>query len=93
MRTRIGRPHLILGLVALGFLLALVPSVSAQCSMCQQVVAQSPEARKMSADLNRAILLMFLAPYLVFTSFAVAFFRVPLGQKLKQLVRIVFLPR
>jgi hypothetical protein len=82
-----------LGVLALAALLGFLPPVFAQCSMCQQVVAQSPEAQKMSADLNRAILLMFVAPYVVFSSFALAFFRVPLGQKLKHLVRVFFLPR
>jgi len=62
---------------ALGLALAALhdQSAQAQCSMCQQVVSQSPEARRMGAELNRAILVMVAAPYLVFSSFAVAAFR------------------
>ena len=67
--------------------------VLAQCSMCQQVIVQSPEAQKMSSELNRAILLMFVAPYLVFTSFALAFFRAPILRQIQRLVRVFFLPR
>ena len=49
--------------------LAAAPAL-AQCSMCQSVVAQSPEGQAMAGELNKAILLMFVAPYLVFGSFA-----------------------
>ena len=69
------------------------PPALAQCSMCQQVVASSPEARRMGTELNRAILLMFVAPYLVFTSFALVLFRDPLARHARRLVRIFFLPR
>ena len=79
--------------LALAGLAMLAPPVLAQCSMCQQVIVQSPEAQKMSSELNRAILLMFVAPYLVFTSFALAFFRAPILRQIQRLVRVFFLPR
>ena len=47
----------------------------AQCAMCQSVVAQSPEAQAAAGQLNLAILVMFVAPYLVVASFAVLVFR------------------
>jgi len=79
--------------LALASLAVLTAPVLAQCSMCQQVIVQSPEAQKMSSELNRAILLMFVAPYLVFTSFALAFFRAPILRQIQRLVRVFFLPR
>jgi hypothetical protein len=87
------RRLLFVGLLAVSGIALLGSPALAQCSMCQQVISQSPEARRMSAELNRAILLMFVAPYLVFTSFALLFFRAPLSRQLRRLVRIFFLPR
>jgi hypothetical protein len=87
------RRLLIGGLLALSCLAVLAPTALAQCSMCQQVVSQSPEARRVGAELNRAILLMFCAPYLIFTSFALVLFRAPLGREIRRVVRAVFLPR
>ena len=85
--------RLVTVVLALAALAMLGAPVFAQCSMCQQVIAQSPEAQKVSSELNRAILLMFVAPYLVFTSFALAFFRAPIGRQVRRLVRVFFLPR
>ncbi len=79
-------------LVLSGFAVLATPTL-AQCSMCRQVIAQSPEAQRMGAELNRAILLMFLAPYLVFASFALVLFRAPIGRRLRHLVRVFLLPR
>jgi hypothetical protein len=88
-----GRRLLLLGLLLLSCLAVLAPPTLAQCSMCQQVVSQSPEGRRMGAELNHAILLMFVAPYLVFTSFVLVFFRAPIGQKVRQVIRLFLLPR
>lgn len=88
-----GRRFLLAGLLLVSCLAAFGPSAMAQCSMCRQVVSQSPEAQRIGADLNRAILLMFVAPYLVFTSFLLVFFRAPIGRRLRSLVRLFFLPR
>jgi hypothetical protein len=88
-----GTRLLFLGLVAVSCLAVFGPPALAQCSMCQQVVSQSPEARRIGAELNRAILLMFVAPYLIFTSFALVIFRAPVGRQVRRVVRAFFLPR
>ena len=46
-------------------LLAASP-VLAQCAMCQSALVNSAEGRGMSEEFNRAILVMFFAPYAVF---------------------------
>jgi hypothetical protein len=81
------------GLLAISCLCVLGPPALAQCSMCRQVVSQSPEAQRIGAELNRAILLMFVAPYLIFTTFALVLFRAPIGRRVRQVVRMFFLPR
>ncbi len=87
------RRLLIASLLAACCLAAFAAPALAQCSMCRQVIAQSPEAQRVGAELNRAILLMFLAPYLVFTSFALVLFRVPIVERLRRVARIFLLPR
>jgi hypothetical protein len=47
-------------------LLSAAP-VFAQCAMCQTALMSSPEGRGMGQEFNRAILVMFFAPYTVFT--------------------------
>ena len=84
---------LLTGLVVMSCLAAFGPPALAQCSMCRQVVSQSPEGQRIAAELNRAILVMFVAPYLVFTSFVLVFFRAAIGQRLRRVVRLFFLPR
>ena len=89
-----GRRRLLFaGFLAVSYLAVLGPPALAQCSMCRQVVSSSPEALRVGAELNRAILLLFVAPYLVFTSFALVLFRAPIGQRLRRVFRIFFLPR
>ena len=56
------------------------PAALAQCSMCKAVVAQSPEGQRMAGELNKAILVMLAAPYLVFGSCAAVLFRSRLGR-------------
>jgi hypothetical protein len=57
-------------------LLALVAHPAlAQCAMCKTVLEGSPEGQRIAGNLNRAILLMFFAPYLVFGSFMAMVFR------------------
>jgi hypothetical protein len=46
-------------------LLAASPAL-AQCAMCQSALLNSAEGRGMSQEFNRAILVMFFAPYSVF---------------------------
>jgi len=54
----------------------------AQCAMCQSVVAQSPEAQSAGAQLNLAILVMFVAPYVVLGVLALLIFKEPLTRSL-----------
>ena len=89
MRTR--HAFLLLGLVvALG--LAATPA-AAQCAMCRSVIAQSPEGQRVAGELNKAILLMFFAPYLIFGSFTAWIFRSRIGVGLRRVASVLFLPR
>jgi len=56
--------HLVL--LAAPLLLSAAP-LFAQCAMCQTALLNSPEGRGMGQEFNRAILVMFFAPYAVFT--------------------------
>ncbi len=47
----------------------------AQCAMCRTALTQSPEGRAMAAGFNRAILVMLVAPYVVFGTGLVLYFR------------------
>lgn len=92
MRAR----HLARLVSALAFLLtllALAEPAFAQCSMCQSVLVQSPEGQAMAGELNKAILVMFAAPYLVFGSFAAYFFRGRIGGVVRSTLRALVLPR
>lgn len=55
----------------------VLPSASAfaQCAMCRATLENSPEALAKGAELNQAILLLFVAPYLVASTLALALFR------------------
>lgn len=72
--------------------LAAAP-VAAQCSMCRSVLTQSPEGRRVSEQLNNAILVMLAAPYLVFGSFVLVLFRARVLRQLVRVVRLFLLPR
>lgn len=57
-------------------LLALVATdLSAQCVMCKTALTNSAEGRGVAPALNRAILLMIAAPYLVFGAVGLVAFR------------------
>jgi len=77
-------------IVVLG--LSVEPAL-AQCAMCRSVIAQSPEGQQVAAELNKAILLMFFAPYLIFGSFAAWIFRSRIGVTLRRVAGLLFLPR
>lgn len=63
---------LLLGLV----LVAVVAEpVYAQCSMCRTALENSPEGRRMSASLNRGILLLLAVPYAILGTVGVVVFR------------------
>lgn len=46
------------------------PPASAQCAMCKTALTNSEEGRGLSAEFNRAILVMLVAPYLMMGGFA-----------------------
>ncbi|MFI5005882.1 MAG: hypothetical protein ACHQKZ_00525 [Solirubrobacterales bacterium] len=78
--------------LALASLVATDPAL-AQCAMCKATVAQSPEGRAMADTLNSAILVMFVAPYLVFGTIAAVVFRARLVPFLLRVLRFLLLPR
>jgi hypothetical protein len=49
----------------LGLPLAAPAPAAAQCAMCKTALTNSEEGRGMTAEFNRAILVMLLAPYLL----------------------------
>lgn len=51
--------------VLLGLPLVAPPPAPAQCAMCKTALTNSEEGRAMSAEFNRAIVLMLVAPYLL----------------------------
>ena len=55
----------------------------AQCAMCKATLESSEEGRRVSGELNRAILVMLAAPYLVFGTCASVLFRRRIGAFLK----------
>jgi len=58
---------------------------AAQCAMCKTTLTGSAEGRAVSGDLNRAILMMLAAPYVVFGTLAAVIFRKPLRARLARL--------
>ena len=43
----------------------LVPPAAAQCAMCKTALTNSEEGRGLSAEFNRAIVVMLMGPYLL----------------------------
>jgi hypothetical protein len=66
---------LLFGFTVAILLAVAVEPLSAQCAMCKTVLEGSSEGRRIGANLNHAILLMFVAPYLVFGGFVALVFR------------------
>lgn len=66
---------LLISAAALVLFLGAAGFADAQCAMCKTVLLSSPEGRHLSQSLDRAILLMFCAPYLIFGTFLAVFFR------------------
>jgi hypothetical protein len=71
MRARI----LLVSVAALVLVLGTTGFADAQCAMCKTVLLGSPEGRHLSQSLDRAILVMFCAPYLIFGTFVAVYFR------------------
>jgi hypothetical protein len=69
-------------------LLAWAEPALAQCTMCRSALEGSLEGAALQGPLNRAILLLFVAPYLVLGSFAALVWREPLLRRLRPLLRL-----
>jgi len=93
LRSTSSTPRIALGGLLLLALLGLAEPALAQCAMCRSVLAQSPEGQAMATELNKAILLMFAGPYLVFGSLAAYIFRGPLRGFLRKTLGTIVLPR
>jgi len=76
---------LIAAVLALLLLGGLSHEAAAQCAMCKTVLQGSPEGRSLQSELNRAILLMIVAPYVIFGGFVAVLFRRPLGARVLRL--------
>jgi hypothetical protein len=63
------------GVLALLLAAAFAAPAQAQCAMCRTFLTSSPEGRLLSRALSSGILLMLVAPYLVFGTFVLVFFR------------------
>jgi hypothetical protein len=77
------RRLLALALVLAPLVLWAAPA-SAQCAMCQTALLHSAEGRGMSAEFNRAILVMLFAPYVVFASIGVVLLRHRIAASLRR---------
>ncbi len=85
--------RLALGLLVLAFLILAGEPAGAQCSICKTVLTQSPEGRQIGATVNTAILVMLLAPYLVFGSLVLVLFRARIVREVARRARLLLLPR
>ncbi|HWT02616.1 MAG TPA: hypothetical protein VN256_20365 [Pyrinomonadaceae bacterium] len=73
-----GRRHLWLALAACAaaaVLLAAGQDASAQCAMCRSALGGAPEAAKLSARLNLAVLVLLVPPVVIFCGIFYAVFR------------------
>jgi hypothetical protein len=60
---------------AAAVLLAAGQTASAQCSLCRSALAGTPEAARLSARLNLAVLVLLIPPVLIFCGIFYAVFR------------------
>ncbi len=81
------RPAWFAAAALLAALLAAPAPACAQCAMCKATLERSEEGRRVSAELNHAILLMLAAPYLVFSTCAGFVFRRRISAFLKTRLR------
>lgn len=79
---RSGARLLALAVLLAGAALPALPA-RAQCAMCKATLESSEEGRRVSSELNRAILLLVAAPYAVFGTCASVLFRRRIGTFLK----------
>ncbi|HYG80762.1 MAG TPA: hypothetical protein VD861_10260 [Pyrinomonadaceae bacterium] len=72
------RRHLWLAVAAcaaVAALLAGVQDVSAQCALCRSALAGAPEAARLSARLNLAVVVLLIPPVAIFCGIFYAVFR------------------
>ena len=72
------RRHLWLALwacAAVAVVLAAGHDAAAQCSLCRSALAGAPEAAKLSARLNLAVLVLLIPPVAIFCGIFYAMFR------------------
>lgn len=62
-------------LLAAAAFAGLPGDAAAQCAMCKATLESSIEGPRVAAGMNRGILVMIAAPYLIFGSFLAALFR------------------
>ncbi len=68
---------------AVAVVLAAGQDVSAQCSLCRSALAGTPEAAKLSARLNLAVLVLLIPPVAIFCGIFYAMFRQRRGAKIR----------
>lgn len=69
-------------------LLAVAPAPArAQCAMCKTALTSSPEGKALSGEMNRAILMMLFAPYVVAGTVAGVLFRRQITFRLARLLQ------
>ena len=68
-------------------LTSLAGPAFAQCAMCRSALEGSLEGAALQGPLNRAILLLLAAPYLVLGCFVVMVWREPLLRRVRPLLR------
>jgi len=68
-----------------GLVAASAGPSAAQCVMCKTALTGSPEGRGISAEFNRAILLMVAAPYVVMGGFVLGVYRRRLAHDARRL--------
>ena len=76
--------RLIVLLAVVAPLLLSAAPVFAQCAMCQTALMNSPEGRGMGQEFNRAILVMFFAPYAVFSVVGTVLLRHRIGAAVRR---------
>ena len=72
--------------------LALAGPALAQCAMCKTALTNSSEGQRVASNFNHAILVMFVAPYLVFGVFVAMVFRAKIGSWLTRHVPLLARP-
>jgi hypothetical protein len=75
MRARRQRWLAVAALAAVAVVLAAGQGVSAQCAMCRTALAGVPEAARLSARLNLAVLVLLVPPVAIFCGIFYAVFR------------------